>query len=172
MTRNCAETCGYCAEAIAVLGDDLIKGDGGPSGGGGGVTQPGGDVTQPGGGGAVTTTAAPVLVPTDAPAKGKLGPKCVDRQANCLAFVNFYRGDCWSDSSEFLRPMCPKVESAISCIGVRRGVSKREKDGHFTVVSGVGRLQGVEGSGLAGLGETLGTPWPYVDDQEEHFRYL
>ena len=31
-----------------------------------------------------------------------------DRQANCGAFVDFYRGNCFTDSSEFLRPMCPK----------------------------------------------------------------
>ena len=27
---------------------------------------------------------------------------------NCGAFVGFYGGNCYTDSSEFLRPMCPK----------------------------------------------------------------
>jgi hypothetical protein len=55
---------------------------------------------------------------------------------------------------------------------VREGVSKGEENGRrlpalragyppngHKAVWGVARLQGLEGSGLAGLGETLGSPW-------------
>jgi hypothetical protein len=57
--------------------------------------------------------------------------------------------------------------SHFHVIGVRRGMSKRVEDGHRPLtlwaghprngcktVSGVAHLQGVEGSGIAGLGET------------------
>jgi hypothetical protein len=58
-------------------------------------------------------------------------------------------------------------------IGVRHGVSKMVEDvcrppalraGHppdsCKAVSGVARPQGIEGSSMAGPGETLGSPWP------------
>jgi hypothetical protein len=41
--------------------------------------------------------------------------------------------------------------------GVRRGVSKEVEDGRMAV-SGVAFPQGVEGLGMAGLGETIGNP--------------
>jgi hypothetical protein len=53
-------------------------------------------------------------------------------------------------------------------IGVRRGVSKGIEDGHklpalrvghCKAVPGVAQPQGVEGSGMADLGVTLGSPW-------------
>jgi hypothetical protein len=63
--------------------------------------------------------------------------------------------------------------SRIAIISVRHGVSKGVKDGirppalqvdhpmnSCMAVSGVARLQGVKGSGMAGPGETLGSPWP------------
>jgi len=109
MTRNCAETCGFCSEAIRDLGSDIINGNGG------------------GESGKVTATASPTMRPatkapptnnpnpTDPPSN-KLGPNCKDRQVNCPAFVEFYRGDCYTDSSEFLRPMCPKsCEICLPC---------------------------------------------------------
>merc|ERR1712198_423306 len=105
MTRNCAKSCGFCAEAIRDLGSDLI--DGGETGGGGQATNAPPTIkpaTQK------PATQKPVTAnpgPTDAPSN-KLGPNCKDRQANCGAFVEFYRGNCFTDSSEFLRPMCPK----------------------------------------------------------------
>jgi hypothetical protein len=59
-----------------------------------------------------------------------------------------------------------------SCLGVRRRVSKAVEDGRKShilrgghprngrkAVSGVVHPQGVEGSGMAGLGETFGSPW-------------
>jgi hypothetical protein len=47
-----------------------------------------------------------------------------------------------------------------SPIGVLRGVSNGVEEGRrLTAVSGVVRMQGVEGSGMAGLGETLGSQW-------------
>jgi hypothetical protein len=69
----------------------------------------------------------------------------------------------------------------MGCPGDRpiwRGVSKGEEDGRrpptlwagysrngHNAVLGVARLQGVEGLGMAGPGETLGSPWiPLVGD--------
>jgi hypothetical protein len=58
-------------------------------------------------------------------------------------------------------------------IGLRRRVSKRVEDGHrppalqaghprngCEAVLGVVHPQRVEGAGMAGTGETLGSPWP------------
>jgi hypothetical protein len=63
----------------------------------------------------------------------------------------------------------------VRSIGVRGGVSKRVEDyrrplamrvGHPTngrkAILAVARLQGVEGSGMAGPGETSGSPWPHI----------
>jgi hypothetical protein len=60
-------------------------------------------------------------------------------------------------------------------MGARRGVSKEVEDGRRSpalrvghpwnshkAVSGVACPQGVEGSGMAGPGETLGSPWPPI----------
>lgn len=124
MTRNCAETCGFCAEARRDLGGDIIDGDGGGSGGDGGGS--GGDKPTP------IATKIPVTAPpstanpgpTVAPSK-ELGPNCKDRQTNCGAFVEFYQGDCFTDSSEFLRPMCPK--SCNICLPCGDYDSKCEK---------------------------------------------
>jgi hypothetical protein len=61
----------------------------------------------------------------------------------------------------------------IQGIGVRRGVSKGVEDSHrpsalwashsrngHEAICGVARSQGVKGLGMAGPGETLGSPWP------------
>jgi hypothetical protein len=58
-------------------------------------------------------------------------------------------------------------------IGVRRGVSKGLEEGRnppglraghpwngFKAVSGVAHPKGIEGSAMAGLSDTLGSPWP------------
>jgi hypothetical protein len=45
-------------------------------------------------------------------------------------------------------------------IGVQRWVSKRLENGRRPpALSGVARLQSIEGSGIAGPGEILGNPW-------------
>jgi hypothetical protein len=51
------------------------------------------------------------------------------------------------------------VRNANGGIGVRRGVSKGVEDSPDGR-GGVAPLQSVEGLGMAGPGETLGSPWP------------
>jgi hypothetical protein len=51
------------------------------------------------------------------------------------------------------------VEMLLQHIGTWREVSKGEEDSH-KAVSGVACLQGIEGYGMAGQDETLGSPWP------------
>jgi hypothetical protein len=62
------------------------------------------------------------------------------------------------------------LQTFLTSIGVRRGVSKRVADSRkppdratpetAVTISGVVRLQGEEGLGMAGRGESLGSPWP------------
>jgi hypothetical protein len=53
-----------------------------------------------------------------------------------------------------------------SLIDVRRGMSKGVKDGCMPPAHppapGVALRQGIEGSGMAGLGETLGSSWTVI----------
>jgi hypothetical protein len=57
-------------------------------------------------------------------------------------------------------PVSFTVRRTISNIRpVREGVSKGEEDGRRPPVLPVARPQGIEGWGMAGQGETLGSPW-------------
>jgi hypothetical protein len=68
---------------------------------------------------------------------------------------------------------------AIVVIGVRRRVSKGVEDGRKPpalgkgrkAVSGVARLQGLEGLGIAGPSDTLGSPWPTLAIRQCRHRY-
>jgi hypothetical protein len=79
----------------------------------------------------------------------------------------------YSDSGQNLRVTTDKSQPLGKIIGIRRGVSKGVEDSRsppalwvgqpwnsHKAVSGVASPQGVEVSGMAGQGETLGSPWP------------